>query len=402
MKFLVGTEKNIEKYSDKRMQRNYPIRIYDDSVCNFLDALSKELRTDPEAKNYPDVLTFAFWCRRANIEKNKRLQSDKIRLGRGVVFHIPPSNVPVNFAFSMVFGLLAGNANIIRVSPKMTAQTTIICRCINQVLQTCENNISEFITIVSYEHDEDVTEGFSAICNGRVIWGGDSTIHEIQKAGISPRSVEIHFADRYSFGILSERAVGKLSKEELKRLAEQFYNDTYLMDQNACSTPHMLVWVKGDEIGLDRSEHIRENFYQAVCENAEKYDLSEIKVSDKYTDLCRIAAQQEVNMQTKHYGNLLYVTKLFEIPENLEDFRGRFGSFYEVRIQKLEELAHCFSQKTQTCLFFGVDKEELIKMVIEQKMLGIDRIVPFGRSLEMDVYWDGYDIIGELSRILQE
>ena len=38
------------------------------------------------------------------------------RIGRGVTYHIAPSNVPVNFAVSMTSALLAGKACVIRVS----------------------------------------------------------------------------------------------------------------------------------------------------------------------------------------------------------------------------------------------------------------------------------------------
>lgn len=41
-----------------------------------------------------------------------------ITQGRGVAFHIAPSNVAVNFAFSLAAGLLTGNANIVRLSSK--------------------------------------------------------------------------------------------------------------------------------------------------------------------------------------------------------------------------------------------------------------------------------------------
>jgi len=31
---------------------------------------------------------------------------------------------------------------------------------------------------------------------------------------------------------------------------------------------------------------------------------------------------------------------------------------------------------------------------------GIDRIVPVGKALDMDVTWDGYDIVRSLSRVI--
>jgi len=95
-----------------------PLPPFDDSIVEYLDQLSTILRKDRRIKEFPDVATFSFFCRRGNLNKNKKLYTDStrnLRKGRGLVFHICPSNVPVNFAFSFVAGLLAGNANLVRV-----------------------------------------------------------------------------------------------------------------------------------------------------------------------------------------------------------------------------------------------------------------------------------------------
>ena len=50
--------------------------------------------------------------------------------------------------------------------------------------------------------------------------------------------------------------------------------------------------------------------------------------------------------------------------------------------------------------YFGVDKTELRDFVVNNRLSGIDRIVPIGKALDMDVIWDGYDIVRSLSRII--
>ena len=87
-------------------------------------------------------MTFAFWCRKANLVRLKEQCTDTIgRIGKGIVFHIAPSNVPVNFAFSLAFGLLAGNGNVVRVSDKQFEQVSIICRNLNKLLQRSEYKV---------------------------------------------------------------------------------------------------------------------------------------------------------------------------------------------------------------------------------------------------------------------
>ena len=50
---------------------------------------------------------------------------------------------------------------------------------------------------------KEITDAFSALCNVRVIWGGDATIAEIRKSPLPPRSNEITFADRHSAAVIN-------------------------------------------------------------------------------------------------------------------------------------------------------------------------------------------------------
>ena len=63
-------------------------------------------------------------------------------------------------------------------------------------------------------------------------------------------------------------------------------------------------------------------------------------------------------------------------------------------------MADIVNNKYQTLTYYGVDKKILEDFVIENNVSGIDRIVPVGRALDMDIIWDGYDIISYLSRIV--
>ena len=63
-------------------------------------------------------MAFGFWCRNTNLQKLKQKYSQKFlenKMGIGLLFHIPPSNVISNFAYSLLFGLLSGNTNVVRI-----------------------------------------------------------------------------------------------------------------------------------------------------------------------------------------------------------------------------------------------------------------------------------------------
>ena len=93
-----------------------PLVSFNSLACNFLNELSRELIKDKTAKKFSDIISFAFWCRNSNIKILKeKFYDNNLRVGLGLVFHITPSNVPVNFAFSFAFGLLTGNANLVKL-----------------------------------------------------------------------------------------------------------------------------------------------------------------------------------------------------------------------------------------------------------------------------------------------
>src|SRR5688500_3185273 len=112
--FLTGDSDSLKNINDLPA-----LPIFSEQVVDFLNTLSVLIFSDQKCKQYSDVLTFGFWCRRALLVKLKeRYQDGYFYLGRGVVFHVSPSNLPIIFAYSLVTGLLAGNANIVRVPSK--------------------------------------------------------------------------------------------------------------------------------------------------------------------------------------------------------------------------------------------------------------------------------------------
>ncbi|MDR1291329.1 MAG: hypothetical protein LBK06_09010, partial [Planctomycetaceae bacterium] len=415
VEYLAGNRGNIVRIIDVP---------YSDLIVDFFDDLSKQIREGKTAGNdnltvnntkFADVISFAFWCRRSNILKLKSAYLDgKKRLGRGLVFHIAPSNVPINFAFSFAFGLLAGNSNIVRVPSKLFPQTEIICSAIDVVLRADKyKSIRESNSFIRYARSDELTAKISAKSQGRIIWGGDQTIQNIRKFQIAANGVEITFADRYSFCVINSDAVNRLNDVELDKLANNFYNDTYLIDQNACSSPHLILWTNNycNDKSKPSDKTAKQKFWNAVYSRAgggkigtivgKGYELSGIHAVDKYAQLCRFAIDCDDIESVICYENLLYRVLLKKLPTDADKLRGRFGVFFEYDLRQLDELREVVNSKYQTLTYFGVDNELLSDWIISRRLQGIDRIVPIGSALDINVIWDGYDIVKFLSRIVQ-
>ena len=46
------------------------------------------------------------------------------------------------------------------------------------------------------------------------------------------------------------------------------------------------------------------------------------------------------------------------------------------------------------------ERKEITDLILRCHLRGIDRVVGFGQTLDMGTIWDGYDIIGDLTRII--
>jgi hypothetical protein len=377
----------------------HPSKPFSEDVILFLNELSNTLIKTKESRNFPDVITFAYWCRKSNITQlSKEYIHVQNRIGLGLVFHITPANVPVNFAFSFVFSLLAGNSNVIRIPSKNYPQIDIICDAIKQLfIEERFKNIAQNTLLVKYPHSKEINSFFSSKCNARIVWGGDSTINQIRESKIPARSLDIGFADRYSFSIIDPTSLKTCTEKELIRLAENFYNDTYLMDQNACSSPHLIVWKKSNK---SDSNSEKNRFWNAVHQIAQqKYQLDSIRVIDKLTLMCSDAINHPINSVTTT-SNYLHQIKLTSVPNTIVNLSGNSGYFYEVDIAELNELAPLIETKIQTITYYGLKKEEILNFILNNYLIGVDRIVPVGKALEIGLTWDGYDLIYTLSRVI--
>ena len=126
---------------------------FSNEAVEFLSALSKEILKDKRSRNNVDVMSYAYWIRKASLEEAKSKHVDRnARIGRGVAFHVAPSNVPVNFAVSMTSSILAGNITIIRVSNKPFEQVDIICDAMNALINGEYGNMKKYFCLCRYEH----------------------------------------------------------------------------------------------------------------------------------------------------------------------------------------------------------------------------------------------------------
>ena len=129
--------KNITKSLLKNFRYDAgPYKIFDEKIISFLNDVSQAILNHKSAKFYSDLATFGFWCRQKNIKSlaNKYV-NDNIMIGRGCALHICPTNVPMNFAYSFVFGLISGNNNIVKIPTRNFIQVQLFFKLFNKVIK---------------------------------------------------------------------------------------------------------------------------------------------------------------------------------------------------------------------------------------------------------------------------
>ncbi len=364
--------------------------IFSDDICFFLNEISSEIMKNREARRFPDVITFGFFCRKANLTQLKGRYYEEGRIGRGFSLHVAPSNVPINFAYTMVAGLLAGNPCVVRASSKNFEQIDLLC----ELMKKTDNAVAkQYISVVQYGREKEVNDYLSNLADVRVVWGGDNTINEIRKSSIPTRAVELTFADRYSICVLDAKDV--LQMTDWDKIAQDFYNDTYLYDQNACSSPRMMYWL-GTK---NEVEQAKVKFWNGIHDYiAGKYTVEPVIAVDKLTMDYRVAIENENVYLENCKDNVFCRISVQSLELDLPSYSCPGGSYIEYSSENLNELAKVVTKKYQTLSYLGGNPKSYRDFVIEKGLSGIDRIVPMGKTADFSLTWDGNNLINIMSR----
>lgn len=387
IEFLVG---------DYEILSNMPtvpaLPTFSKEAVDFLAALSSEILKDKRSRSNVDVMSYAYWIRRASIENVKTKHLDyHNRIGRGIAFHVAPSNVPVNFAVSMNSSLLAGNASIIRVSNKQFEQVDIICSAMNRILDDQFAHMKKYFCLIRYDHNELITQELSNICDVRIIWGGNNTINTIRKASLPPRAIELAFADRHSLAVINSEVY---LNQDADDVAKGFYTDTYYTDQNACSSPRLVVWLG------NKKEEARKRFWKKMNELVmSKYEMKPIQAVDKYTSMSMVAMGKQ-GAKLVSDNNYVVRVEVESLYSDLMEYKNGGGYFFEYEAESLEEIVPVLTKQCQTISVLGIEKKEVLNVVYKYGVRGVDRIVPLGQTMGLEFIWDGFKMIETMSRFI--
>lgn len=375
------------------------VRAFSADVLALCDAFSRTLFKDPEARQHPEFQALAFWMRRAELTRLAESYAalatpSTVLVPRGLVFHLPPSNVDTIFVYSWLLSVLVGNRNIIRLSTSAGAQSLLLARLFARALAEGPESMRASSAIVQYGHEAEITRAISEAADIRVIWGGDRTVQTIRAIPLAPHAKELVFPDRYSLSAVKASAYLALDEAGRKDLASKYFNDVYWFDQMACSSPRLMLWCgAGDE-----SRNAAEMFWGELAAHVARkgYRVETATRIEKYTHACGAAIDMRVAGYREWSSELTVVTLA-----SLEGLRREAcggGMLLEAFVPALANAAPHLERRDQTLGQFGFSAEELREFAAVVNGAAIDRVVPMGQALDFNRYWDGYDLLEEMSK----
>lgn len=391
IEYLLGDK---EELLNIRSQK--PMHIFSDRTIEFLAEVSSYLKETNRKRSYGDVAAFSFWFRKAHLEALRTGCDKEYHVGRGISLHFAPGNIPTQFAYTAAMGLLAGNCVIVRLSRNETPEGRMVIDAFRHVMDEDFPEFKGRIIFIRYPHDKKITDMLSMLCDVRVMWGSDESINIIRQSPIKAGAIELPFSARDSAAVFNASEI--LKTDDFLPLCKDFYNDTYLNDQNACSSPHIIFWLGNEkEVSL-----AKERFWKAFEDilDERKWEIQAETAVKKLT-ASYVAATCIPQLKIIKNDNRivrLEIPKDYESKEELWKFSEPGGFFMELQGENLEDMIPALGRTCQTVSVFGVDLQQFKKMAFENRVKGVDRVVNVGHTLDFDVIWDGFDLINSMSR----
>lgn len=373
-----------------QLAASLPLQPFCPSVTDFVAALSHKLVTDPDVRTYPELVALGYWMRPASIRRlqaSLALDQTPLRVPRGTVLHIAPSNVDTIFVYSWFLSLLVGNCNIVRLSSKASPQADMLIRMLSECLQAPQNaEIAARTLLVRYEPDPATTAQLSSVCDVRVIWGGDATIRQIREIPLPPTAIELSFANKYSLALIHSGGWSRSNEQQRRAWIDGFFNDAFWFDQMACSSPRLVLWV-GDSSG-----EAREDFWErlAMRVNVESRRFEDADYINKRVAVDAMAIENTVAVVPTVNNDITRVW--LSDPALLDTRHCGAGLFHEAHLPTLDALRPLLQRKVQTVSYAGFQRDDIVGFVNAAPLRGIDRFVPFGSALNFASVWDGFDL----------
>jgi hypothetical protein len=212
---------------------------------------------------------------------------------------------------------------------------------------------------------------------------------------MNPLAREIVFPNRFSLTIVKSSSILN-TRIVSQDIIKGFFNDTNFFNQQACSSPKLIIWLGSDE-DISKARNKFWNQYQ---------DFISANVTNDTPGMAmdRFVASSFYTANDLVFNNLLKndYPKRLEIKDSssplIRESHPGNGLFLEMKKHSIDEIAKEIRGIDQTLSYIGLSKKDITNLVMQISNRGVDKIVPVGKALDFNIIWDGYDLVEQFSR----
>lgn len=349
--------------------------------------------------NYsPAVTHFAFFIRAAALQKlargfEARLPPTTQARACGLVFHLPPQNVETVFLYSWVLSYICGNANIVRLPQEISREMKEICGLFLEAAEAAGDPSQLF---AYYPSSSDLGRVISASSDARVVWGGDAKIAAFAPLPLRSGGKAVWFGDRFSFCVIKGGAIAEQSDSEQNDLAHRLFNDIFVFDQMACSSPHVIYVVGNQAQHLAYVNTLLEKLAQVA--GLRQHIPAAGHQINKMVQAFSFAASGQSAAVNWRNGTLTSIV----VDGGEHDEQKVGGGFLQIAfVRTLNSVGSLIRGHHQTITHYGFSADEIYQAADAHLGFGGTRWAPVGTALDFDFVWDGYDLPREFTRLVR-
>ncbi len=386
-----------ELYARLNSIRSRPARPFSADRLDVVASVSN-LLLERRKQYLPAISHFAFFTRHFALRKLASSFADRLppsahARARGLAFHLPPQNVETVFLYSWLLSYISGNANVVRLPRQISAEMRDI---LNMFMVAMEKSGDATQLFIHYPSDSGLGKGISALSDVRIVWGGDAKVETFAPLPLRKGGKSIWFGDRFSLCVMSGAAIAALDDAGLSDIAHHMFNDVFVFDQMACSSPQ-IIYVVGN-----KADHLS-SLSRLLAKVSEVAGLKGqvpaaghqiVKMVEAFSSAVREHSESIVWRDAHLTSTLVQATPRYEQ-------RVGGGFLQTAFLQELNEITELIAEHDQTIAHFGFSTEEIKAAADLQVGFGASRWVPVGAALDFDAVWDGYDLPFEFTRIVR-
>jgi hypothetical protein len=395
------TAARIEDVVDDMFLRQSPLESLSPSAVLFLAELSERLLASVESRRNPEFVALAYWLRRANLQRivdaHEPADAQLIRVARGMAFHVVPANVDTIALYSFALSLLAGNLNVVRVSNRLGERLSFVLREMSELMQQPRwSEIGGRNRFITYPHDSEASRYLSQAADVRILWGGNATVSSLRAVPACPDTHDIVFPDRFSYCVVDAAAYLGMDASQQQRHADAFFNDAYWFDQKACSSPSIVYFVGDEDRCVQASRvfwgQLRETLTGKRWASPMAHAMNHLVFGYELLAEAQCASYTPLPADEPHF---VHVSDTAHRPMMCGG-----GMFVESYLSALEDLSPLVQASDQTLTYVGFDRSDIQAFARQLRGKGLTRFVPVGQALAFSEYWEGYDLIEEMTRLV--